>query len=139
VTGTKTKVSKPFVCLECGRRFTAKAAERAQSEGCPGCNGSDIDLYNAPAPLPPIPEATYAVVRLPNGHQLVTAVNEGPDGIADAFADALRSFGVVDDGEGEIRYALVIARGPVAAGGYKGPEWHDNVRACKHCGPGRVA
>ena len=48
----KTKTGRPFVCLECGRRFSAKAAERAMSEGCPGCNGSDIDLYVPPATAP---------------------------------------------------------------------------------------
>lgn len=36
-----------FGCMECGRRFrTVKSAERAQSEGCPGCGGSDIDLVS---------------------------------------------------------------------------------------------
>ena len=34
-----------FACQECGRKFrTAKAAERALNDGCPGCGGSDIDL-----------------------------------------------------------------------------------------------
>jgi hypothetical protein len=34
-----------FKCLECGRKFkTARAAERAASNGCPGCGGVDIDL-----------------------------------------------------------------------------------------------
>lgn len=34
-----------FQCMECGRKFrTTKAAERASSEGCPGCGGVDIDL-----------------------------------------------------------------------------------------------
>ena len=34
-----------WICLECGRKFrTTKAAERATSEGCPGCGGVDIDL-----------------------------------------------------------------------------------------------
>ena len=32
-----------FVCLECGRKFySTKAAERAASDGCPGCGGVDI-------------------------------------------------------------------------------------------------
>lgn len=40
-----TGAPAPYKCLECGRRFkTATAAERAMSEGCPGCGGSDIDL-----------------------------------------------------------------------------------------------
>jgi hypothetical protein len=34
-----------FACLECGRKFkTVKAAERAASDGCPGCGGVDIDI-----------------------------------------------------------------------------------------------
>lgn len=34
-----------FVCLECGRKFkTVAAAERAMNDGCPGCNGVDIDV-----------------------------------------------------------------------------------------------
>jgi len=33
-----------FVCNECGRRFrSVAAAERAAWEGCPGCNGVDIE------------------------------------------------------------------------------------------------
>lgn len=36
-------------CQECGRRFrTAKAAERASNNGCPGCGGVDIDLADEP-------------------------------------------------------------------------------------------
>ena len=32
-------------CQECGRTFRAlKAAERAQSEGCPACGGCDVDF-----------------------------------------------------------------------------------------------
>jgi hypothetical protein len=32
-------------CQECGRKFrTVKAAERAASDGCPGCGGVDIDV-----------------------------------------------------------------------------------------------
>lgn len=44
---TKKTTSKPFACLECGRRFSLKAAERAMSsdQGCPGCGGADIDLH----------------------------------------------------------------------------------------------
>jgi hypothetical protein len=31
--------------MECGRKFrTVKSAEKAAYEGCPGCNGTDIDL-----------------------------------------------------------------------------------------------
>lgn len=43
------KTPKDFQCLECGRRMTAKQAEKATTgtEGCPGCGGADIDL--APA------------------------------------------------------------------------------------------
>lgn len=35
---------KDWLCLECGRRMTLAAAERASSEGCPKCGGVDIDL-----------------------------------------------------------------------------------------------
>ena len=40
------KPKKPFAkCMECGRKFaTVKAAERAVSQGCPGCGGSDVDI-----------------------------------------------------------------------------------------------
>lgn len=37
-----------FECQECGHKFyTEKAAERAAfgDRGCPGCGGSDIDIY----------------------------------------------------------------------------------------------
>ena len=35
-----------FACQECGRKFyTVKAAEKASNDGCPGCNGTDIDTY----------------------------------------------------------------------------------------------
>jgi hypothetical protein len=37
-----------FECQECGKKFyTEKAAERASfgDHGCPGCGGSDIDIY----------------------------------------------------------------------------------------------
>lgn len=37
-----------YACQECGRKFyTTEAAERAtfSNSGCPGCGGSDIDLY----------------------------------------------------------------------------------------------
>lgn len=40
-----------YQCLECGRGFhTAKSAERAMDNGCPGCGGSDIDLYVKESP-----------------------------------------------------------------------------------------
>lgn len=41
-----TKEKKNWICQECGRRMTTKAAERAAfgPKGCPGCGGSDIDL-----------------------------------------------------------------------------------------------
>jgi hypothetical protein len=37
-----------YECQECGKKFyTEKAAERASfgDRGCPGCGGSDIDIY----------------------------------------------------------------------------------------------
>lgn len=34
-----------FSCMECGHKFrTVRAAEKAFSQGCPKCGGSDIDL-----------------------------------------------------------------------------------------------
>ena len=34
-----------FECRECGKKFkTTKAAEKAMWNGCPKCNGSDIDI-----------------------------------------------------------------------------------------------
>lgn len=42
----KTTQPKDWVCQECGKTFTLKAAERAMSstQGCPKCGGADIDL-----------------------------------------------------------------------------------------------
>ena len=43
-----TKRVPLFMCLECGKKFySAKSAERASmgNDGCPGCGGSDIDIY----------------------------------------------------------------------------------------------
>jgi DNA-directed RNA polymerase subunit RPC12/RpoP len=37
-----------YQCLECGRKFyTTRAAEAATfgDDGCPGCGGTDIDVY----------------------------------------------------------------------------------------------
>ena len=43
--GQAREVRPVFECLECGKKFkTAKAAEKASSEGCPKCGGVDIDL-----------------------------------------------------------------------------------------------
>lgn len=45
MTGKKVPL---FECQECRKKFfTVKAAERASysEKGCPGCGGSDIDLY----------------------------------------------------------------------------------------------
>ena len=43
------KKNRPlFACMECGKKFyTTRAAERASfgDDGCPGCGGSDIDVY----------------------------------------------------------------------------------------------
>jgi hypothetical protein len=40
-----------FQCQECGRKFyTARSAERAADQGCPGCGGVDIDV----APYTPV-------------------------------------------------------------------------------------
>lgn len=35
---------RDFACQECGKTFSLKGAERASSNGCPKCGGSDIDL-----------------------------------------------------------------------------------------------
>lgn len=39
--------TKDWQCQECGRRMTARQAEKAMFgiDGCPGCGGADIDLY----------------------------------------------------------------------------------------------
>jgi predicted nucleic acid-binding Zn-ribbon protein len=38
-----------FKCLECGKKFqTVRAAERASYNGCPNCNGVDIDIDPEP-------------------------------------------------------------------------------------------
>jgi len=35
-----------FECLECGKKFySVDSAEKASSEGCPKCGGSDIEIY----------------------------------------------------------------------------------------------
>ena len=45
----KDRMKTPqFECQECGQKFfSAKAADLAAfgEEGCPGCGGTDIDLY----------------------------------------------------------------------------------------------
>ena len=46
-------------CLECGRKFkTAKAATKAANDGCPECDGVDIDLDVAGTPTEDTWEAT---------------------------------------------------------------------------------
>jgi Zn finger protein HypA/HybF involved in hydrogenase expression len=37
---------KDWQCNECGRKMTAKQAEKAmfETDGCPTCGGADIDL-----------------------------------------------------------------------------------------------
>jgi predicted nucleic acid-binding Zn-ribbon protein len=43
-----------FKCMECGRKFrSVRAAERAASDGCPGCGGVDIDLDTDDKPRRP--------------------------------------------------------------------------------------
>lgn len=37
------KVSKPFVCNECGKLLTLAQAEKAMRSGC-SCGGYDIDV-----------------------------------------------------------------------------------------------
>ena len=35
-----------YECLECGKKFySTAAAQRASYNGCPKCNGVDIDIY----------------------------------------------------------------------------------------------
>jgi hypothetical protein len=54
-----------FACQECGRKFrTAGAAERAASDGCPGCGGVDIDLDPDP-PAPKRPACLALKLRRP--------------------------------------------------------------------------
>jgi hypothetical protein len=55
IMGVKKTVSKPFACMECGKRFTLKGAERAMSVGCSGCGGGDIDV----APLAKLSDADF--------------------------------------------------------------------------------
>jgi predicted nucleic acid-binding Zn-ribbon protein len=43
-TTKKPAAPKDWQCMECGKRMTLRAAERATSEGCTKCGGSDIDL-----------------------------------------------------------------------------------------------
>jgi transcription elongation factor Elf1 len=39
------RFEQSFECMECGRKFrTLKAAERAYTNGCPKCGGTDIDI-----------------------------------------------------------------------------------------------
>lgn len=42
----KNKPPKDWQCMECGRKMTARSAEKAMNGrvGCTGCGGSDIDL-----------------------------------------------------------------------------------------------
>lgn len=41
-----TKKEPLFECQECGKKFyTVATAERAAYNGCPGCGGSDIDIF----------------------------------------------------------------------------------------------
>lgn len=41
----KSKRKALFVCLECGKKFyTVNAAERAAWNGCPKCDGVDIEV-----------------------------------------------------------------------------------------------
>ena len=42
---TGRKVVRDWKCQECGKLMTAKQAEAAAfAEGCPRCDGSDVDL-----------------------------------------------------------------------------------------------
>jgi len=44
------KRTPQYECLECGKKFyTTAAAERASYNGCPKCNGVDIEIYVSPA------------------------------------------------------------------------------------------
>jgi uncharacterized protein YlaI len=50
-TAPKAKAPRDWQCQECGKRMTAKAAERAMyggTDGCPKCGGMDIDLAVLP-------------------------------------------------------------------------------------------
>ncbi len=38
------RITKPFQCMECGKKLTLKQAEHAvYGDGCPCCGGPDID------------------------------------------------------------------------------------------------
>ena len=46
--GTENEKEPLFECQECGKKFyTTESAEKASTsdKGCPGCGGSDIDVY----------------------------------------------------------------------------------------------
>jgi Zn finger protein HypA/HybF involved in hydrogenase expression len=42
---TPPKQPKDWQCQECDRTMTLKQAEKAVSQGCPRCGGTDIDLF----------------------------------------------------------------------------------------------
>lgn len=56
--GTRSKSMDwaEFACLECGKRLTARQAQRADLNGCPKCGGSDIDVLVIPKPITRLPK-----------------------------------------------------------------------------------
>ena len=65
-------------CWECGQRFrTARAAERAINDGCPGCGGVDIDIARTKVSEPrPRPKGWDAI----DSAALLDAENVGIEG-----------------------------------------------------------
>lgn len=78
-----------FKCQECGRKFrTTKAAERAALNGCPGCNGVDIDL-DPEAPVIPVVAKRTKPVSNPIGRLLQEYYfgDSGPDPLRPECSD----------------------------------------------------
>ena len=76
-TATRTRQPKDWACQECGRTMTLKQAEKAVSQGCPGCGGSDIDMKvelappidkrrRTARPSRPLPDGATSTGRLRN-------------------------------------------------------------------------
>lgn len=51
---------RDWKCMECGRRMTLRAAEKAVSVGCPKCGGVDIDLCTEPVKPEPKSKETLS-------------------------------------------------------------------------------
>lgn len=47
MTTKSAKTEHSWACQECGKRLSAKQAERVMlgPNGCPKCGGADVDIY----------------------------------------------------------------------------------------------